>query len=207
MESLNFMCRFWHHHALKFAWTLTALCFLAVISTIMWDVKSGHRIKLKNYSPQTIELIQNTGQSNYRVKDIISANLFGDPTPKKITIAPQPTNLDLSLDGLLWASDNYASRAIITSGKNKSALYSIGQEIIGAGGVSIKEIQQNEVILNRNGLTESLSLIKSTISGNRRSIAFNLQNSNLASSTAPDDYDTYTRFVADAQKEDNNQNH
>jgi len=51
------------------------------------------------------------------------------------------------------------ARAIIVSGKKKAKLYSVGESIKGAR-VSIEEIRSNEVLLNRNGAIESLSLIK-----------------------------------------------
>jgi len=200
MKLLNTKFRLWNRHGVKVVWTLTIVWLLVILWTIAWDTRSHHQIKLENYSLQTIDLAQNTKLSYYRVQDITSANLFGDPTPKKITIAPKPTTLDLSLDGLLWVSNGSASRAIIASGKKKPKLYAIGQEIVGANGVSIKEIQRNEVILNRNGLTESLSLIKSTINDDQRLIDYNLQNPTLAGITAPDDYEAYSKSVADAQK-------
>lgn len=203
MELLNTISRsrLWTNHGLKLVWGLAILWFLVVISTITLDTTSTHRIKLQNYSSQTIEPIKRAGQANYSVQDIISANLFGDPTPKKIAITPKPTTLNLSLDGLLWASDSSTSRAIIASGKKKPELYSIGQEIIGASGVSIKEIQPDEVILNRNGLAESLPLVKSTISGNRKVVVYNVPSSN-----APDDYDAYTKSLTDAQRETDGEN-
>jgi len=200
MKLLNTKIQLWNRHGVKIVWALSIVWLLTILSTIAWDVRSNYQTKLENYSLQTIDLVQNTKLINYRVQDITSANLFGDPTPKKTTIASKPTTLDLSLDGLLWASDGFASRAIIASGKKKPKLYAIGQEIVGANGVSIKEIQRNEVILNRNGLTESLSLIKSTINDDQRLIAYNLQNPTLAGTTAPDDYEAYSKSVADAQK-------
>ena len=59
------------------------------------------------------------------------------------------------------ASDTKMARAIIRSGKSKSELYSIGEKIKGAG-VSVEDIKFNEVLLNRNGAIESLSLNKNS---------------------------------------------
>ena len=53
----------------------------------------------------------------------------------------------------------------------ETELYSVGESIKGAG-ASVKEIRGNEVLLNRNGATESLPLIKKTASGNRQIISF-----------------------------------
>jgi len=67
--------------------------------------------------------------------------------------------LNLTLQGILAASDSKLARAIITSGKKKAGLYSVGEDIKGVS-ASIKEIRANEVLLDRNGATESLKIKK-----------------------------------------------
>ena len=81
------------------------------------------------------------------------------------------TTLNLTLQGILWATDANIARAIIMTGKKKSELYSVGEAIKGAQ-ASVKEIRDGEVLLDRNGTTESLPLLKKTSSGNRQVISF-----------------------------------
>jgi len=113
---------------------VTVTCLLALITLTGLDMKAQAKVKAENYN--------------------------GDPKPKKkITNAPK-TTLNLTLKGVLSASDTAVARAIIVSSKSKKAkLYSVGDEIKGSG-ASIEEIRQFEVILNRNGAIESLPLKK-----------------------------------------------
>jgi len=123
-------------------------------------MKAQAKVKAENYKPQKIKAIKRKKNTKYRINDVVKANFFGDPKPKKkITNAPK-TTLNLTLKGVLSASDTAVARAIIVSSKSKKAkLYSVGDEIKGSG-ASIEEIRQFEVILNRNGAIESLPLKK-----------------------------------------------
>ena len=121
---------------------------------------------------EKINIISKNTHPAYRVNDIVSANLFGNPAPTvvKQTIAPK-TTLDLTLVGVLWSSDNNLGRAIIMAGKKASELYSLGEDIKGAS-ASIEEIRSTEVILNRNGALESLPLLEKQTNGNRPILTF-----------------------------------
>ena len=165
-------------------WVLAALCLLLAFSRIAWTAYSQRQIKLSNYQPQVIKPIVKSVGPSYRINDIVSANLFGNPTPVKVVQKAPKTTLDLTLEGILWATDPSLARAIIKSGKKKSELYSVGESIKGAG-ASIKEIRDGEVLLNRSGATESLPLIRKTTSGNRKVLTFanSSQNSNIATVT------------------------
>jgi len=140
------------------AFILALLCLLALVVVTGLDVRKQAQTKAQNYTPQPVKPIKSKQRPAYRLKDIVSANLFGDPKPKvEVKNAPK-TTLNLTLQGILSASDSSVARAIISSsGKNKAELYSVGEEIKGAG-ASIKEIRAQEVILNRNGAIESLPL-------------------------------------------------
>jgi len=166
MELLNTIStsRIWTRHGLKIAYGVSGLLLFASLASIAWNVKTQNQIKSSNYTEQTIAPISKRPQHSYRVNDIVRANLFGDPSPTPIAKVAPKTTLDLTLHGVLAATDNNMARAIIMSGKRSSKLYSIGESIQGAG-VSIEEIKTNEVLLNRNGAIESLPLVKSKSSG------------------------------------------
>ena len=163
--------RFMQKHGLKIAWAIALLCLCWMLIYIGMTVRNTMQTRASNYSVQEIQPINKSRKAPYRVRQIIDADLFGDPTPQAVVQKAPKTTLDLTLQGILWASDNSISRAIIQSGRKDSDLYSIGEKINGAG-AEIREIRAAEVILNRNGAAESLPLVKSEDSGNRQIITY-----------------------------------
>jgi len=166
MELLNTIAtsRTWTRHGLKIAYAVSGLLLLASVASVAWNIRTQSQIKVVNYSEQTIAPINQRPKHSYRVNDMVRANLFGDPSPAPIAKVAPKTTLDLTLQGVLAASDTNIARAIIMSGKRKSKLYSIGESIQGAG-VTVEEIRGSEVLINRNGAIESLPLVKSKSSG------------------------------------------
>ena len=185
MDFLNTISnnRLWNKHGVQAVWGIALFIAFLSVTTIIWSAVTQSKTKQLNYQAQVIAPLSENSSQSYRVKDIIAANLFGNPNPSIVVKKAPKTTLDLTLQGILWATDSSIARAIIMSGKKKSELYSVGENIKGAG-ASIKEIREGEVLLNRNGTTESLPLIKKTSSGNRKIIVFTNPKSNLISQTA-----------------------
>lgn len=167
--------RFWNKHGMLVAWGLAAFVMFAVLASIGWTTYASLAEKKKNYQPQTIAPISQSAPKNYRVADIVAANLFGNPKPVLVVENAPKTTLNLKLQGILWADDQQYARAIIQSGNKNTELYSVGEKIKDAN-ASVKEIRSNEVLLNRNGATESLPLVKSNKSGDRELITFSSKN-------------------------------
>ncbi len=155
----NTISRSLSRHGVKAAWAFACICLLLVLISIAWQIRSDIVAKERDYAPQKAQTIVARKGPSYRMSDIIGANLFGDPTPTPVVKQAPKTTLDLKLQGLLWATQDGVARAIIQSGRGKTKLYSIGERIAGAG-ASVKEIRNNEVILDRNGASESLPLNK-----------------------------------------------
>ena len=153
-------------HGPKIALAISILCLLIFIISCGLGIRAHAKTKSENYAPQPIEAVsQRNNRPRYRINDVTSANLFGNPAPKKVVQNAPKTTLNLKLQGILSATDKTVARAIITSGKKKKAeLYSVGESIEGAG-ASVKEIREHEVLLNRNGATESLPLEKRSSKG------------------------------------------
>jgi type II secretion system protein C len=154
--------RFWKKNRVHLMWALALLCLALALSRIIWNVYSQGQIKEANYRSQNISPIATPPRESYRLSDIVSANLFGDPTPApkaQVAAYAPKTTLNLSLQGVFWASETKLARAIIAVGKKKAELYSVGENIRGAN-ASIKEIRPDEVLLDRNGATESLPMVK-----------------------------------------------
>ncbi len=148
------------------------LCLLLVLVSMGWNVYKQSQVRHSNYQPREIAVQANSRRNAYRVNDIVAANLFGDPSPRVVVKKAPKTTLNLTLQGILWASESSMARAIIQTGKKASELYSVGESIKGAS-ASVKEIRAGEVLLDRNGATESLPLIKQTSSGNRQLVTYN----------------------------------
>jgi len=162
MELLNTIStsRTWTLHGTKIAYAFAIVLLVLSLASVAWHANGQSKLKKQNYAAQKIAPIKTKPKESYRVVDIVRANLFGDPSPAKVVQKNAPkTTLDLTLQGVLSATDENMARAIIMSGKRNSKLYSIGETIQGAG-VSIEEIRASEVLLNRSGAIESLPLVK-----------------------------------------------
>lgn len=136
------------------------MLLLLAIAAVGYTQFTERQTKASDYSPQNLPPITRSATQQYRVTEITSANLFGDPRPKIEVVKDIPkTNLNLKLIGVLWASNQDMARVIIQSGNKKAGLYSIGDSIKGAG-ASVQEIRANEILINRNGATEKLLIKK-----------------------------------------------
>ncbi len=98
-------------------------------------------------------------QNNFR--KLTSANIFGVSEKVNVqnqTKAPE-TRLNLTLKGVLAAIPMKHASAIIAQGKSgKEDIYGVGDKI--PGGVLVKEIHPEYVVLERNGQAEILKLQK-----------------------------------------------
>jgi len=172
MEIINSISnnRQFQKHGTKVGIVLGALLLIFALASAYMDFQDQKKIKTENYSPQPVTQRNNTIKQ-YNIRDIISANLFGNPAIKKPAKKAPKTTLDLTLQGILYTKESDVARAIVMVGRKKSGLYSVGEKIKGTN-VSVKEIRDNEILLNRNGVTESLPLLKKTTSGDREIITF-----------------------------------
>ena len=115
------------------------------------------------------------------IRQLTSAHLFGvadQPAAAKQTTAPK-TRLNLVLRGVVAAEPMEMSLAIVARGKKgKEEAFSIGDKI--PGGVTIKEIHADRIILSRNGRLETLFMVKDEEVGTVR-------NGRQATSSRPSD--------------------
>ncbi|MBT8120277.1 MAG: type II secretion system protein GspC [Gammaproteobacteria bacterium] len=97
-------------------------------------------------------------QDNFR--QLTSANVFGVSEKAAVQQSKAPeTKLNLTLKGVLAAIPMEMASAIIAQGKNgKEDIYGIGDKM--PGGVEIKEIYPEYVVLERSGRLETLKLQK-----------------------------------------------
>jgi general secretion pathway protein C len=102
---------------------------------------------------------------------LTTANIFGvsdKAVPQKQIKVPE-TKLNLTLKGVLAAKPMSRASAIIAKGKSgKEDIFSVGDKM--PGGILIKEIHPEYVVLERNGSLETLKLQKiSGVAGFARS--------------------------------------
>ena len=122
---------------------------------------------LRKAEPFTLSVAQTTKplinnqakQDNF--KQLTSANVFG--VSEKAAVQQQAeapeTKLNLTLKGVLAAIPMEMASAIIAQGKNgKEDIYGIGDVM--PGGVTIKEIHPEYIVLERSGRLETLKLQK-----------------------------------------------
>lgn len=153
---------------------LAILCLLAVLGNGLYRAYDTYKDRKK--AQQNAPLIERpTVKSEYSIDTVISTRLFGEQQVKKVVVelpkvAPE-TKLDISLEGLLSATNAVIARAIISVKKKKGGLYKVGDEIEGAN-ATLEEIRPDGVLLNRNGVIENLAFIKKTVSGNRAGNSF-----------------------------------
>jgi general secretion pathway protein C len=120
-------------------------------------------------------ITQNNNQSQQAsFRKMTSSNLFG--VTEKATVATTKkapeTRLNLTLKGVLAATPEKLATAIIAQGKSgKEEIYGVGDRI--PGGVTIREIHPEYVMLERNGQLETLKLQKDNDIGNISSTGLN----------------------------------
>lgn len=125
-----------------------------------------------------------TQQNNF--KQLTSANVFGvseKAVAPKQSKAPE-TRLNLTLKGVLASTPMDMASAIIAQGKKgKEEIYGIGDKM--PGGVTIKEIHPEYVVLERGGRLETLKLQKiSGVAGFNSATKANLKTGKSSGSPA-----------------------
>jgi len=101
------------------------------------------------------------------VQRIATTHLFGEANPEDETVVlplAQPTEeleetrLALSLKGTLAGTDERLTAAIIADNRNEEKVYVIGDAVV--QGATLHAVYKDQVVLNRNGVLESLKLPK-----------------------------------------------
>jgi general secretion pathway protein C len=137
---------------------IVACAYLLAEISWMFFPQGEENIRPVQKSTQSV-INKQTQQNNF--KKLTMANIFG--LSEKVVVQKQAkvpeTKLNLSLKGVLAARPMERASAIIAQGKSgKEDIYSVGDRI--PGGVLIKEIHPEHVVLERNGRLETLKLQK-----------------------------------------------
>ena len=136
--------------AVLIGWQLASLFWHAVGSGSVWQ-------------PPRLSASSERGAQSTQVDlaAIASAKLFGtaeaSAQAQAVTDAPE-TTLNLKLLGLLFGNTPEGSRALINTGGDNEAPFSVGMEVV--RGVTLEKIFADRVILMRQGRPETLRLEK-----------------------------------------------
>jgi general secretion pathway protein C len=176
--------RYNQHFARIVSLLLIAACaYLLVEITWMFlpqDEESMSPVQHKKLAVVSMQAQQN----NFR--KLTSANIFGvseKAVSQKSVKAPE-TKLNLTLKGVLAAKPMQRASAIIAQGKSgKEDIYGVGDRM--PGGVLIKEIHSEYVVLERNGQLETLKLQKISGVGDLKSTARSQDTGSLSINQSP----------------------
>ncbi|MES0326804.1 MAG: type II secretion system protein GspC [Gammaproteobacteria bacterium] len=137
-----------------------------LLSEIIWTLLDDSGTETMTVSVPSSSVtnknLSNAKQSQQQAfRNLSSAHLFGTAETKTVSTDKLPeTKLNLVLKGVLAAGTPEIASAIIAQGKRgKEEIYGIGDKI--PGGITLKEIHPEHIILERQGRLETLRLEKS----------------------------------------------
>jgi len=138
---------------------LITICAWLLVQ-ITWLLVPQSEDALLPQSRQSAQLQVSSTDRQKGLEQLTAASLFGvsEKTVVRNSKAPE-TRLNLTLKGVLAAEPMERASAIIAKGKNgKEDIYGVGDKM--PGGVIIREIHSDHVILERGGRLETLKLQK-----------------------------------------------
>jgi general secretion pathway protein C len=158
-----------------------------VLANFTWMLFPQPETDLK---PVAMNIRSNTAQYNPQAEfqRLTRSNLLGAAQSKPVATqqdAPE-TRLNLTLKGVLAATPMRLASAIIAEGnRGDEEIYTVGDSL--SGGVLVKEIHADYVLLERNGQLEKLKLPKDTdgSNGDNQSSLNSLVSSRYSGGTGP----------------------
>jgi len=139
--------------------TILVIANAHILALITWMLFSDQAPVVSTPAPSVKTMPQAENQQAFR--QLTNAHLFGimgKAAPSATTKAPE-TRLDLVLKGILADDPMKNASVIISRGKGgQEEVYGIGDKM--PGGVTIKEIHAEHIILERQGQLETLRLLK-----------------------------------------------
>lgn len=100
---------------------------------------------------------------NYRIQTLVDAHLFGTPEKTQPIVEEAPkTKLKLNLLGVLATDNTDYARALIQVQSHKMKAYAVGDVIEGTD-AALHKVENQRVILDRQGKFESLAMLRKSI--------------------------------------------
>jgi general secretion pathway protein C len=134
---------------------------LARLTWLVYPAPDQSRAPAPAASPTAPAVAANASNPAGLADRVAAAHLFGRANAPARPVKAPETNLNITLHGIIAATDQDESRAIISAGggSGQAKSYAIGASI--PGGASIHDIYADRVILSRHGRLETLRLPKS----------------------------------------------
>lgn len=137
-----------------------------LLSVIIWmfltESDAGLLTTVSPVNSSSVSQQNNARETQQAFRNLTSAHLFGVSETKiaaTVTKAAPETKLNLVLKGVLAAGSSEMASAIISPNANgKEEIYGINDKI--PGGVTLREIHPEHVILERQGRLETLRMLK-----------------------------------------------
>lgn len=144
-------------------WQLARLVWLLVPGSAAGDPITAQ--------PPASATSQSMGGELTDVNRIAAAHIFGEASDEAVAEVPiaaptedvEETRLALTLKGTMAGSDNKLTVAIIADNRNEETVYAIGDAVL--DGTKLHAVYADQVILNSNGVLESLKLPKDMPAG------------------------------------------
>lgn len=138
--------------------SLSLIVVLSLLILVEYASLMFHPVENQSLPPVTKEL-QVTAKQNAFL-DILNSSLFGVYISNNLS-GVKKSMLNVTLVGILFANKVNDSQVIIRSANGEEKTYKL-EDII-PGGVTIKRIMADGVLVDRHGILESLSLPKNEL--------------------------------------------
>jgi general secretion pathway protein C len=113
-------------------------------------------------TPITADAIPKPIKQIDSLDDILQASLFGEYVPHSLNEAHvKKSMLQVSISGIMFSDKKQGSEVIIRLSNGEEKTYKVGDTL--PGGVVIKRITADGVLVERHGILESLSLPKNDL--------------------------------------------
>lgn len=145
---------------------LLVLIIAYQLATLTWRILPG--VALDAPAPEVATTNQATAEGpGLGYERLTESHLFGTaPAADAERVAVQEvfdapdTTLNLVLTGTVTRSETEVGQAIITSGRDESHTYTVGDTIENASGALLHAVYKDRVLLNRSGRLETLRLVE-----------------------------------------------
>lgn len=140
------------------AWLMAAIAL--GLSTITWNAYQDWQLLTAEDTSSRPTDVARSSNSPVSITPLLAAHLFGQPskannTPLAEVVNAPETRLRLKLRGVFAHSDNDQSRALVAEQDKSAQYYRLGDSL--PGGATLDRVATDHVVLNRNGVLETLS--------------------------------------------------
>lgn len=189
---------------LIFSVTLLLVTVLAYqVSQLIWQVVPLTGEPDINWSEQSVnkQKVEKSLSVSQKTNQIVSSYLFGRVQKKSTVAAPvkvqdaPKSSLNFKLRGIYYSEEKSLASVILQKGNGKAGFYRLGDEI--ENRIFIHQINENHIIISRQGKLEKLVMEKPKANMNTASLASRNLNRSPVNTAATRVLKSYKRRYAD----------